>query len=81
MSQIPVNKDGQLLYGECFPRYTDDICHMVMTFGGRDNRKFSITIFFKQESIVKISDSIDIYEEAWGTFGRLTRDPYKLLKN
>lgn len=81
MNQIPVNKDGILLYGDCFPRYTDENCHMVMTFGGHDNRRFSITIFFKKESIVRLSESIDVYEEAWKEFGRLTRNPYKLLKN
>ena len=81
MTDLPINKDGILLYYDSFPRYVNDICHMVMMFGGHDNRKFSIAIFFKKESIIKLSESIDIYEEAWKEFGRLTRDPYKLLKN
>ena len=82
MKQIPFStKYNRILYGDDFPRFTNNICYMVMTFGGRDNRKFSIAIFFKQESVVRLSESIDTYEDAWNTFGRLTRDPYKLLKN
>ena len=81
MIELPFDKEGNILYYNNFPRYVNDICHMVMTFGGRDNRKYTITIFFKKESIIRLSKSIDTYEQAWKEFGRLTRNPYKLLKN